>query len=190
MADLVKSEKVLSNEEAALRGVRGSYEDTYGFHDDDVTYAFKSQRGLNADIVRQISEMKGEPSWMTDIRLRAYKIFVSKPMPTWGGDLTGIDFDNIFYYVRATDKQGHTWDEVPEEIKRTFDKLGIPEAEQRYLQGVSAQYDSESVYHNIRADLESKGVIFMDMDSALRERPDIIQEYFGTVIPSSDNKFA
>ncbi|MBI5669738.1 MAG: Fe-S cluster assembly protein SufB [Chloroflexi bacterium] len=188
--DEVKSEKQLTQDESALKDLRASYEETYGFHDSDVQYAYKSQKGLNADIVRQISEMKGEPQWMTDIRLKAYDIFVSKPMPTWGADLSSINFDDIYYYVRATDEKGRSWDEVPEEIKRTFNRLGIPEAEQKYLQGVSAQYDSESVYHNIRKDLEAKGVIFLDMDSGLREHPDLVREYFGTVIPSSDNKFA
>jgi Fe-S cluster assembly protein SufB len=187
--ELIPSEKQLTQAEAALKDVRGSYEETYGFHDDDVKYSFKSQRGLNRDVVQQISAMKHEPEWMTEQRLKAYDIFISKPMPTWGGDLTGIDFDNIFYYVRAGDQQTN-WEDVPPEIKDTFDKLGIPEAEQKYLQGVSAQYDSESVYHNIRKDLEAKGVIFLDMDSALREHPDLVKEYFGTVIPASDNKFA
>jgi len=188
--DLIPSEKQLSNAEAALKDVGDSYENTYGFHDDHVKYSFKSEKGLNRDIVYQISKMKNEPEWMTDFRLKAYEIFLSKPTPTWGGDLSEIDYDDIYYYVRATDQQGRNWDEVPPEIKDTFDKLGIPEAEQKYLQGVSAQYDSESVYHNLRKDLENKGVIFLDMDSALREYPEIVKEYFGTIIPSSDNKFA
>ncbi|NWG16576.1 MAG: Fe-S cluster assembly protein SufB [Chloroflexi bacterium] len=186
----IRSEKELSAEEAALKGLRASYEDTYGFHDEDVNYAFKSQKGLTREIVRQISEMKNEPGWMTEMRLKAYDIFKSKPMPTWGADLSAIDFDDIYYYVRATDQKGRTWEEVPDEIKRTFDRLGIPEAEQKYLQGVSAQYDSESVYHNIRKDLEAKGVIFLDMDSGLAQHPELVREYFGTIIPSSDNKFA
>ncbi|MBZ0279695.1 MAG: Fe-S cluster assembly protein SufB [Anaerolineae bacterium] len=188
--ELIPSDKQLTDAETALKGLGNSYEETYGFHDDDVTYSFKSQKGLNAEIVRQISEMKGEPAWMTDFRLKAYEIFLSKPTPTWGGDLTGINYDDIYYYVRATDESGRTWEEVPPEIKDTFDKLGIPEAEQKYLQGVSAQYDSESVYHNIRQDLVNKGVIFLDMDSALREYPDLVKEYFSTVIPAADNKFA
>ncbi len=188
--DLIPSEKQLSNAEAALKDVGDSYEKTYGFHDDDVKYSFKSEKGLNRDIVYQISKMKNEPEWMTDFRLKAYEIFLSKPTPSWGGDLSEIDYDDIYYYVRATDQQGRNWDEVPAEIKDTFDKLGIPEAEQKYLQGVSAQYDSESVYHNLRKDLENKGVIFLDMDSALRDYPEIVQEYFGTIIPSADNKFA
>ncbi|GIL08838.1 MAG: Fe-S cluster assembly protein SufB [Chloroflexota bacterium] len=127
---------------------------------------------------------------MTAYRLRAYKIFTSKPMPQWGGNLNEIDFDDIYYFVRAADQPGRNWDEVPPEIKETFDRLGIPEAEQKFLQGVSAQYESEVVYHSIRKDLEARGVIFTDMDSALRDYPDLVKEYFGTVIPASDNKFA
>ncbi|MCU0497935.1 MAG: Fe-S cluster assembly protein SufB [Anaerolineae bacterium] len=170
--------------------MRASYDETYGFHDDDVHYSFKSEKGLNEDIVRQISQMKNEPDWMLQQRLEAYRIFLSKPTPQWGGELNKIDYDDIYYYVRATDQKGRSWDEVPAEVKRTFDRLGIPEAEQKYLQGVSAQYDSESVYHSIRKDLEEKGVIFLDMDSGLAQYPDLVKEYFGTVIPSSDNKFA
>ena len=187
--EYVPSTKQLSEHESQLKDLSLSYEEAYGFHD-DIENAFKSQRGLNADIVRQISDMKGEPGWMTEERLEAYRQFVNKPMPGWGADLSGILFDNIFYYVRATDQKGRNWDEVPDDIKRTFDRLGIPEAEQKYLQGVSAQYDSESVYHNLREDLEEKGVIFLDMDSALAERPELVREYFGTIIPASDNKFA
>jgi len=134
--------------------------------------------------------MKNEPEWMTEYRLKAYDIFLSKPMPTWGADLSGIDFDDIYYFVRASDQQGRNWDEVPADIKKTFDRLGIPEAEQKYLQGVTAQYESEVVYHSSRKDLESKGVLFTDMDSALRDYPEIVKEYFGTVIPATDNKFA
>ena len=187
---LVPSTKQLTEEEANLSGVRTSYEEKYGFHDPEAEYAFKSQKGLNADIVRQISKMKNEPAWMTDYRLKAYEIFLSKPMPDWGADLSGIDFDEIYYFVRASDKLGRDWNDVPEDIKNTFDRLGIPEAEQKYLQGVTAQYESEVVYHSIRKDLESKGVIFTDMDSALRDYPDLVKEYFGTIIPSGDNKFA
>jgi Fe-S cluster assembly protein SufB len=192
MTEIVKSQKELTQEEAALRGVRSDYDTTYGFHDDDVKYSYVSEKGLNAERVRAISEMKGEPQWMTDIRLKAYEHFVQRPMPNWGDPelLNQIDFDDIYYYVRATDRTERSWDDVPPEIKDTFDKLGIPEAEQKFLQGVSAQYDSESVYHNIRKDLENKGVIFLDMDSALREHPDLVREYFGTVIPLNDNKFA
>lgn len=186
---VIRSEKELTLEERALKEVRHSYDETYGFSYPE-NYAFKSQKGLNADIVRQISQMKNEPAWMTEYRLKAYEIFVSKPMPQWGGDLSGIDFDDIYYFVRAADRQGRSWDEVPPEIKETFDRLGIPEAEQKFLQGVSAQYESEVVYHSIRKDLESRGVIFTDMDSGLRDYPELVREYFGTVIPSSDNKFA
>lgn len=186
---IVQSEKQLTTEESSLRGVGNSYEEKYGFHDPE-HYAFKSQKGLNAEIVAQISAMKSEPAWMTEYRLKAYQLFLDKPMPTWGSDLSGIDFDDIFYFVRAMDGQGRDWNEVPEDIKRTFDRLGIPEAEQKYLQGVTAQYESEVVYHSIRKDLEAKGVIFTDMDSALRDYPDLVREYFGTIIPSSDNKFA
>jgi len=163
----------------------------YGFHD-DVEYVFKSRRGLDKSVVEEISLMKGEPDWMRKFRLRALDIFLKKPMPTWGNTklLSEIDFDNIYYYVRPTEKQGKTWDEVPEEIKNTFDKLGIPEAERKFLAGVSAQYESEVVYHSIHEDLERQGVIFLDMDSGLREYPDIVRQYFGTVIPPGDNKFA
>lgn len=185
----IPSEKQLTEEEAALNEVRGSYQEKYGFHDPE-KYAFKSQKGLNADIVRQISAMKNEPEWMTEYRLKAYDLFLEKPMPTWGADLSGIDFDDIYYFVRASDQQGRNWDDVPADIKKTFDRLGIPEAEQKYLQGVTAQYESEVVYHSIRKDLESKGVLFTDMDSALRDYPEIVKEYFGTVIPATDNKFA
>jgi Fe-S cluster assembly protein SufB len=192
MVDVIASEKELTGAESALRDVRSDYDTQFGFHDDDVKYSFKSERGINAEVVRQISEMKNEPDWMTDIRLKAYAHFVERPTPQWGGGgaLNDIDYDNIYYYVRATDKAGRTWDEVPPEIKDTFDRLGIPQAEQEFLQGVTAQYDSESVYHNIREDLQKKGVIFLDMDAALREHPEIIKEYFGTIIPYNDNKFA
>ncbi len=192
MVDLVPSEKQLTSDEQALRDVRGDYDTNYGFHDDDVNYSFISEKGLNEETVRNISKMKNEPEWMTEIRLEAYQHFVSRPTPQWGGGglLDEIDFDDIYYFVRATDKAGRTWDEVPPEIKDTFDKLGIPEAEAKFLQGVTAQYDSESVYHNVRQDLEDKGVIFMDMDAAMREHPDIVKQYFGEIIPYNDNKFA
>jgi Fe-S cluster assembly protein SufB len=165
----------------------GEYQ--YGFHDPE-NYVFKSEKGLTSEIVESISRFKNEPQWMLDIRLEALKVFRSKPMPEWGTDLEGINFENIHYFVRATDRQGRTWEEVPEDIKNTFDRLGIPEAERKFLAGVSAQYESEVVYHNIRKDLEDQGVLFMDMDTALREHPEIVKEYFGTVIPTADNKFA
>ena len=190
MAEMIQSEKQLTREEEALKEVGLSYAEKYGFHDADVDYTFKSQKGVNEDIVRQISALKDEPRWMTERRVEAYHIFMDKPTPQWGGDLNQIDYDDIYYYVRATDKTEDDWDDVPQDIKDTFDKLGIPEAEQKFLHGVSAQYDSESVYHKIQDNLEEQGVIFLDMDSGLREHPDIIAEYFGTVIPSNDNKFA
>jgi Fe-S cluster assembly protein SufB len=153
-------------------------------------YAFKSRRGLDREIVEEISYMKGEPQWMRDFRLRALRIFERKPLPTWGGDLSQIDFQNIFYYIKPVEKQGRSWDDVPADIKTTFDRLGIPEAERKFLAGVGAQYESEVVYHSLREDLEKQGVIFLDMDSGLREHPEIVQEYFGTVIPPADNKLA
>jgi len=160
-----------------------------GFHVAE-NYAFKAERGLNEKIVAQISEMKGEPSWMRDYRMKSFKLFEKRPMPTWGADLSGIDFDNIYYYIKPVPQQGRTWDDVPPEIKETFDRLGIPQAERKYLAGVTAQYESEAVYHKVREDLEKLGVIFTDMDTALREYPDIIKEHFGTIIPPSDNKFS
>jgi Fe-S cluster assembly protein SufB len=163
----------------------------YGFSDPE-KYAFKSRRGLDRDIVQQISEYKNEPEWMRQFRLRALDIFLKKPLPTWpAANLSEIDFQNIFYYVRPSEKTAETsWEDVPSYIKETFDKLGIPEAERKFLAGVSAQYESEVVYHSIREDLQKQGVIFLDMDSGLREYPDLVKEYFGTVIPAADNKFA
>jgi Fe-S cluster assembly protein SufB len=155
-------------------------------------YVFKPQRGLNEEIIEQMSAMKGEPQWMLDFRLKAYKRFLRKPMPTWGGGdtLQEIDFDNIYYYIKPMEGQAKDWDMVPESIKETYRKLGIPEAERKYLAGVTAQYESEVVYHRNREDLEQMGVIFSDMDTAVREHPDLVQEYFGTIIPPNDNKFA
>jgi len=169
--------------------VPGATDYQYGFHDAE-DYQFKSGRGLTREMVEQISEMKNEPDWMRAFRLRAYEIFMRKPMPTWGADLSGIDFDNIHYYVKSSEKTEKDWDDVPAYIKDTFDKLGIPEAERKFLAGVSAQYESEVVYHNIREDLEKQGVIFLDMDTALREHEDIVKKYFATVIPAADNKFS
>ncbi len=160
-----------------------------GFHVTE-NYAFKSERGLSRKIVEQISEMKGEPEWMRQFRLKSLALFEKRPMPTWGADLSGIDFDNIYYYIKPVAQQGKTWDDIPSEMKDTFDRLGIPQAEQKYLAGVTAQYESEAVYHKVREDLEKLGVIFTDMDTALRLYPDIIKEHLGTVIPPSDNKFA
>ncbi|MBI3243825.1 MAG: Fe-S cluster assembly protein SufB [Chloroflexi bacterium] len=165
------------------------YKEAYGFHEEE-NYSFKAQKGLNHEIVAQISKMKGEPQWMTDFRLKALDIFYKKPMPTWGADLSGIDFDNIYYYIKPSEDSATSWDDVSPEVKNTFDKLGIPEAEQKFLAGVGAQYESEMIYHSVRKDLEEKGVIFLSMDDGLREHPDLVKEYFGAIIPSTDNKFA
>ncbi len=169
--------------------VNDQYREKYGFHDEEKP-VFKSRRGLDRDIVVQISQLKGEPQWMTDFRLRALEIFQKKPMPQWGGDLNQIDFDNIFYYLKPSDDSVKSWDEVPDDVKRTFDKLGIPEAEQKFLAGVGAQYDSEVVYHNVQKHLEEQGVIFLGMDDGLRQYPELVREYFGKTIPPTDNKFA
>ncbi|SDS59330.1 Fe-S cluster assembly protein SufB [Paraoerskovia marina] len=166
----------------------GSYE--YGWHDSDSAGA-TAQRGLSEAVVRNISALKNEPEWMLKRRLKALSLFEKKPMPNWGSDLSGIHFDNIKYFVRSTEKQATSWEELPEDIKATYDRLGIPEAEkQRLVAGVAAQYESEVVYHQIREDLEEQGVIFVDTDTGLREYPELFEEYFGTVIPSGDNKFA
>lgn len=163
----------------------------YDFKDPEL-YVYKSTKGINEEIVKQISKMKGEPDWMTEFRVKAYRIFEKKPMPTWGVKelLDEIDFSDIYYYVRPTDTKGRSWDDVPEYIKKTFDRLGIPEAERKYLAGVTAQYESEVVYHSVKSQWESKGVIFTDMDTAVREYPEIVKRYFGTVVPPNDNKFA
>jgi Fe-S cluster assembly protein SufB len=150
---------------------------------------FRAAKGLNKTIVAQISEMKKEPAWMRDFRLRSLDIFESKPMPRWGGNI-GIDFQDVYYYLKPTDQQGKTWDDVPQDIKETFDRLGIPEAEKKFLAGVKAQFESEVVYGSLQEDLGKKGVLFTDTDTALREHPDLLREYFGKIIPPEDNKFA
>jgi Fe-S cluster assembly protein SufB len=166
----------------------GRYE--YGWSDPDVAGA-AAKRGINEDVVREISALKDEPQWMLDLRLKGLRLFEKKPMPAWGSNLSGIDFDNIKYFVRSTEKQATSWDELPDDIKSTYDRLGIPEAEkQRLIAGVAAQYESEVVYHKIREDLEEQGVIFLDTDTGLREHEDIFREYFASVIPVGDNKFA
>ena len=165
----------------------GTYK--YGFRDEE-DYVFKSEKGIDAKKVAEISAMKGEPEWMRDFRLKAFDYFLKRPMPEWGADLSDIDFDDIYYYIRPTEKASKSWDEVPEYIKDTFEKLGIPEAERKFLAGVGAQYESEVVYHSLRADLEKMGVIFLDMDAAVREYPEMVKQYFGTIIPPNDNKFA
>ncbi|MEU7897947.1 Fe-S cluster assembly protein SufB [Nonomuraea sp. NPDC049152] len=166
----------------------GNYK--FGWSDSDAAGAV-AKRGLSEEVVRNISALKNEPEWMLDLRLKGLRLFGKKPLPTWGSDLTGIDFDNIKYFVRSTEKQAASWDELPADIKNTYDKLGIPEAEkQRLIAGVAAQYESEVVYHKIREDLEEKGVIFVDTDTGLKEHEELFKEYFGSVIPVGDNKFA
>ena len=156
-----------------VEGIKDEYK--YGFHDSVANYSFQSGKGLTRETVEQISEMKSEPNWMREVRLKALEVFWSKPNPIWGGELAELDYNNIRYFMRAADRQGKTWDDVPAEIKNTFDKLGIPEAERKFLAGVGAQYDSEVVYHSLRDDLQKKGVIFTDMDTALREHEDLVK---------------
>ena len=162
----------------------------YGFRDEE-DYVFKSGKGLTRATVEEISAMKGEPDWMLEYRLKSLEHFQKRPMPNWGSpELKELDFDDIYYYIRPSEKMGKTWEEVPAYIKDTFEKLGIPEAERKFLAGVGAQYESEVIYHSLREDLEALGVIFLDMDGALREHPDLVKQYFGTIIPYNDNKFS
>jgi Fe-S cluster assembly protein SufB len=177
-------------EQEALKDIGADYAEKFGFHDSESAYVYKSPKGLSEQVVRDISEYKSEPDWMLEFRLKALQHFLHRPTPTWGGNLAQIDWDNIHYFVRASDKAQRDWDDVPEDIKNTFDRLGIPEAERKFLAGVGAQYESEVVYHQIREDLEKQGVIFMDMDSGLREHEDIVREHWATVIPPNDNKLA
>ena len=162
----------------------------YDFKDSTEMYVHLSKKGLSKETVISISKMKNEPQWMLDFRLRSYEIFMQKPMPTWGGDLSVIDFQNIYYYAKASDKVEKNWDDVPENVKNTFEKLGIPEAEKKFLAGVGAQYESEVVYHSLREDLAKQGVLFLDTDAALHEHPELFKKYFGKIIPPEDNKFA
>ena len=162
----------------------------YDFKDSTEMYVHLSKKGLSKETVISISKMKNEPQWMLDFRLRSYEIFMQKPMPTWGGDLSVIDFQNIYYYAKASDKVEKNWDDVPDNVKKTFDKLGIPEAEKKFLAGVGAQYESEVVYHSLREDLAKQGVLFLDTDAALHEHPELFKKYFGKIIPPEDNKFA
>src|SRR5205809_2459042 len=170
-----------------VAGIGNDYK--YGFHDEE-NYVFKSERGLSAEVVAAISERKNEPDWMRKFRHKSLDYFFARPLPEWGGDLSQIDFENIYYYIRPTEKQAERWEDLPAEILDTWDKLGIPEAEKKYLAGVGAQYESEVVYHKLQEDLTRQGVIFLDMDSGLREHEDIVKQYFGTIIPQNDNKFA
>ena len=174
---------------ADLKQLDGIGKYKYGFSDPDVT-VFKTRKGLDQEVVRQISAMKEEPEWMLEFRLRALEHFFERPMPDWGGDLNRLDLDNIYYYVKPSDNESKTWDDVDDTIKATFDKLGIPEAEQKFLAGVGAQYESEMVYHSIQEHLDKLGVIFVSIEDGLKNHEDLFREYFGTVIPHTDNKFA
>jgi Fe-S cluster assembly protein SufB len=178
---------VAITETEIVAGIGNEYK--YGFHDPE-DYFFKSGRGLSPELVAAISEHKNEPEWMRKFRLKSLEYFLARPLPEWGGDLSHIDFDNIFYYIRPTENQANSWEDLPPDIKDTWDKLGIPEAEKKYLAGVGAQYESEVVYHKLKQELEDQGVLFLDMDSGLREHEDIVKQYMGTIIPQNDNKFA
>jgi Fe-S cluster assembly protein SufB len=174
---------------ADVNALEGLERYKYGFSDPDVA-VFRSRKGLDEDVVRQISRMKEEPEWMLEFRLKALEHYRSRPMPTWGGDLSRLKLDDIYYYVRPAEAEGRTWEDVPDTIKRTFDKLGIPEAERKFLAGVGAQYESEMVYHNIQKHLEDQGVIFLSIENGLKKHPELFRKYFGTVVPITDNKFA
>ena len=173
-------------ENEQVRALKGTYK--YGWHD-EIRYSEKPQKGLSHAVIDMMSDRKNEPAWMRKLRHKALDIFYRKPLPRWGADLSDIDFDNIYYYIKPME-QVKSWDDMPEEIKATWDKLGIPEAEKNYLGGVSSQYESEVVYHKTKEELERQGILFMDMDSALRNHPDIVKQYFGTIIPPADNKFS
>ena len=177
-------------ENEQLAGINADYEERYGFHDAE-NYLYKAPKGLTRELVEKISEFKSEPQWMRDFRLKALDHFLARPMPTWGSPmLAEVDFDDIHYFVRASERAERSWDDVPEDVKKTFDRLGIPEAERKFLSGVGAQYESEVVYHQINESLEKQGVIFLDMDSALRDHEELVREYFATIIPPNDNKLA
>src|SRR3954447_6818174 len=177
-------------EERELAGINADYKEKFGFHDSETGYAYKAPKGLSREVVESISEYKDEPQWMRNFRIKAFEHFESRPTPQWGGNLNQINFDDIHYFVRASEKNSRDWSEVPEDIKNTFDRLGIPEAERKFLSGVGAQYESEVVYHQVNEKLEEQGVIFTDMDTALREHEDLVREYWATVIPPNDNKLA
>ncbi len=177
-------------ENEQLAGINSDYTERFGFHDAE-DYLYKAPKGLNREIVEKISELKSEPQWMRDFRLKSLDYFLAREMPTWGSPLlAGVDFDNIHYFVRASERAERSWDDVPDDVKKTFDRLGIPEAERKFLSGVGAQYESEVVYHQVNEALEKQGVIFMDMDTALRDHEDLVREYFASIIPANDNKLA
>ena len=185
---LPTTETTRSTDDEIIDSISTSYD--FGWHDSDEA-GEKAKRGLDEQVVREISAIKGEPEWMLAKRLKAYSTFERKPMPTWGVDLSQLDMDAVKYYVRSTDRPANSWEDLPEDIKNTYDRIGIPEAErERLVAGVAAQYESEVVYHQIRGDLEEQGVIFVDTDTAVREYPELVKEYFGTVVPAGDNKFA
>jgi Fe-S cluster assembly protein SufB len=177
-------------EKRELAGINADYKEKFGFHDPETGYAYKAPKGLSREVVESISSYKDEPQWMRDFRLKALQHFEDRPTPTWGGNLGQIDFDDIHYFVRASETNSRDWSEVPEDIKNTFDRLGIPEAERKFLSGVGAQYESEVVYHQVNEKLEAQGVIFTDMDTALREHEDLVREHWATIIPPNDNKLA
>jgi Fe-S cluster assembly protein SufB len=178
------------NENAELADINADYTERYGFHDAE-NYLFKAPKGLTRELVAKISEFKDEPDWMREFRLTSLDHFLARPMPDWGSPkLAEVDFDDIHYFVRASEKAERSWDDVPEDVKKTFDRLGIPEAERKFLAGVGAQYESEVVYHQVNEELEKQGVIFLDMDSALRDHEDIVREHFASIIPANDNKLA
>ncbi|MDP4603489.1 MAG: Fe-S cluster assembly protein SufB [Solirubrobacteraceae bacterium] len=180
----------LTSEEEGLKDLNSDYTERYGFHDAE-NYLFKAPKGLTRELVEKISEFKNEPQWMREFRLKSLDHFLAREMPTWGSPmLAEVDFDNIHYFVRASEKPERSWDDVPDDVKKTFDRLGIPEAERSFLAGVGAQYESEVVYHQVNKDLEDQGVIFLDMDSALRDHEELVREYFATIIPANDNKLA
>jgi Fe-S cluster assembly protein SufB len=181
---------VALTENEQLAGINADYTERYGFRDAE-NYLYKAEKGLTRQTVEMISDFKSEPKWMRDFRLKAYEHFLARPQPTWGSPmLAEVDYDDIRYFVRASERAERSWDDVPEDVKKTFDRLGIPEAERKFLSGVGAQYESESVYHQVNEQLAEQGVIFMDMDTALREHEELVREYFATIIPPNDNKLA
>jgi Fe-S cluster assembly protein SufB len=192
-SELYPKESAMSNGQSTLTAPAteldlGPYK--LGWSDAEDYYVYKPKKGLSEDVIKEMSWMKGEPQWMTDRRLKGLRHFQRRPMPNWGGDMSEIYFDDLYYYIKPIDKQVNAWDELPESVKATYEKLGIPEAERKYLAGVTAQYESEVVYHRNREDLERQGVLFCDMDTALRDYPDLVKQYLGTIIPLNDNKFA
>jgi Fe-S cluster assembly protein SufB len=177
-------------EREAIKDINADYQEKFGFNDPETGYVYKAPKGLSRKLVEDISEYKDEPQWMREFRLKALDHFLARPVPQWGANLNQIDFDDIHYFVRASERAEHSWEDVPDDIKKTFDRLGIPEAERNFLAGVGAQYESEVVYHQVREDLEKQGVIFLDMDSGLREYEEIVREHWATVIPPNDNMLA